>query len=286
MRMSYQHFVKLAKTSSGRDASKTAGKVSDKKGFLREFFLSPQFPRLLILAIGGASAFGYYLKNGMGNDAQKRKDEPLGDIKIENYNERLAKYATSMEVALQPNGKESLKGIRDVMEVYNQLGLNFNDISREQLIAFQEAEIIRKTKIALIAYKKRLLNMGIRGRYHTAVTDKGTAVTNESAVNPAAINRLTPEEEKTLTALAINVENVELEFWSSILTASTPEQRRKLALQASNSSNSEGRTLVHHCFANMSSYLSPYQRPHVFVLKFDGKIHGILFPPSLSATAP
>jgi hypothetical protein len=274
MRMSSQQLVKLAKTSSRRDTSKTTGRVSDKKGFLKELFLSPQFPRLLILAIGGASAFGYYLKNGMGNDAQKRKEEPLGDIKIENYNERLAKYATSMEVALQPNGKESLKGIRDVMEVYNQLGLNFKDVSREQLIAFQKAEITRKTKIASIASQRLFFHMGVRGKYHKALTDKDTAVINESAVIPGAINQLTPEEEKTLTALAIKEENADLEFWSSIMTASTPEQRRKLAMQANNSTSSEGRTLLHHCFANMSSYLSPYQRPHVFVLKFDGKIHG------------
>jgi hypothetical protein len=271
MRISYRQFVKLAKASAGSDTSKAAGKFSDKKGFLKELFLSPQFPRLLILAIGGASAFGYYVRNGMGNDAQKKKEEPLGDIKIENYNERLAKYAISMEVALQPNGKESLKGVRDTMEVCNQLGLNFKDVSREQLIAFQKAELTRKKKMAVIATKKKMFHMDIRDKCQKAQEDKEIGVTNKSAVIHSAVIQLTPAEEKTLTELAIKEENVELEFWSSILTASTPEQRSKLTLQAGRSVNSEGCSLSHHCFANISSYLSPYQRPHVFVLKFDGK---------------
>lgn len=271
MRMSYRQFVKLAKNSAGKDASKATGKVPNKEGFLKELFLSPQFPRLLLLAIGGASAAGFYFKNGMKNDSQKKKDELLGDIKIENYNERLAKYATSMEVALHPNGKEHLKGVREVMEVYNQLGLNFQDVSREQLVAFQAAEITRQKKMKSYALERNLLYFSTRGKFHKALAEKGKA--SDATVIPSAVNQLSPEEEKVITRIAINEEKADMEFWSSILAASTPDQRKQLSLLAAQAAtnNRAGRTLLPHSFANMSSYLSPYQRPHVFVLKFDGK---------------
>lgn len=273
--MSYQQLLKLAKNSGGRDAIKTAGKVVEKKGFLKEFILSPQFPRLLILAIGGASALGFYLKNGSRNDAQKKKEEPLGDIKIENLNERLAKYAISMEVALSPNGKENLKVIRDTMETYNQLGLNFQDISREQLTAFQTAETVRKNKIATIAYERLVFHMNLRSKYYRATTGKEKGTANESALFPTAVIQLTPGEEKILTDLAIRDEKADLEFWSSVLMASTPEQRKRLSLQAAKTAINERGSVLPHSFLNLSSYLSPNQRPHVFVLKFDGNLSQI-----------
>ena len=266
--MSYRKFLKLAKNIAGRDISKKAGKVADRWGFPS----LPPVPRLLFFAIPGVVYIGYYLVNGGRFEVQRKKEEPLGEIKIENYNERLAKYATSMEIALQPNGRESSRGVRDVIEVYNQLGLNFQDVSRDQLIAFQKAEKVRNERIRTILSDRTMLNMSLRGKYFKALTEKEAgAVQKQSAVIPSAVNKLTPAEEKVLADLAVREEQADLEFWSSILEASTPEQRRKLSKQASEAGNIRRPTLLPHSFANLSSYLSPYQRPHVFVLKFDGK---------------
>ena len=67
----------------------------------KEVILNPNFPRVILLLIGAGSAITYYGRNGveMNKKGGKRNGEPIGDIKVERYSDRLSKYASSLQYA-------------------------------------------------------------------------------------------------------------------------------------------------------------------------------------------
>ena len=100
--------------------------------FVKEVVLNPQFPRLMLLAIGGGSAITYYITNGSNlnmNKSGKKKTEAVGNITVERYTDRLSKYATSLELATNYTGSthldsRNIASVNSTIELQQQLGRN------------------------------------------------------------------------------------------------------------------------------------------------------------------
>ena len=253
MRPTYKQLLKLSLKGAKGPAEKA--KEVGSKWFIKEVVLSPQAPRLAFIIFGLGSAAAYYSRNS--TSGRKNYKDSAHDILVERYSDRLSKYATSMHIAMSAYA-ESPRSVRQSMDLQSSLSMNLNDMTREQLLLIQDVQNKRNRSMTAITAERDLANIRLRSRIAKATDTKD--------INSA--------EEKTITDIALKEAKVEAEFWAKILEICTPEQRKRLELTTTKIGTYQDRgqaPLLPQCFSLLTHYLSPAARPHVFVLKFDGK---------------
>ena len=173
-----------------------------RKWLYKEVLLNPNMYRLVVLLIGGTFAANYYSTNGGElNKKSPKKNEPMGDIKVERYNDRLSKYAASLELATSYSGtdtqnREMISAANKSYRLQDKLGMNFNDITQEQLLLIQVAEKKRADALKRIYLDKDLMHINSRRKVFSSIekrekTELGKGVEegeikSVEAVKPAA----------------------------------------------------------------------------------------------------
>ena len=148
----------------------------------KEVILNPNFPRVILLLIGAGSAITYYGRNGveMNKKGGKRNGEPIGDIKVERYSDRLSKYASSLELATnytgnEINNRDNIVAINNTHLLQDQLGMNFNDLTTEQLLLIQQCEIKRNLAVRKLFIEKELMNNQSRAKVTNSLIKREAA---------------------------------------------------------------------------------------------------------------
>ena len=105
----------------------------------------------------------------MNKKGGKRNGEPIGDIKVERYSDRLSKYASSLELATnytgnEINNRDNIVAINNTHLLQDQLGMNFNDLTTEQLLLIQQCEIKRNLTVRKLFIEKELMNNQSRAK--------------------------------------------------------------------------------------------------------------------------
>ena len=258
MRPTYKQLLKLSLRGAARPA---VGRGGFSKWFVKEVLLSPQAPRLAFLVFGAGAAAAYYSINSSGGK-KNSKDAGHG-ILVERYNDRLTKYATSVHVAMNAH-IESARSVQESMDLQRALSHGFNDMTREQLLLIQAVQKDRNRSMIAITAERDLANIKLRNRIMNATDTKD----------------INFEEEKVISDIALKEAKVEISFWAKVLEICTPEQKKKLASTTTFVGTYQDRgvaPLLPQCFTVLTHYLSPATRPHVFVLKFDGKCRCHIF---------
>ena len=251
--------------------------------FFKDVLLNPQVIRGLLFLVGGSSVL-YYSKSEANKPKGNKRNEPMGDIVVEKYGERLSKYATAIEIASNSRNPESAQNLREINELRIQLGMNFNDVTAEQLVKIQVALDRRNRQMKLYMLERNLLNMKMRSSICNTldtksnvteeVDDKNAAATPEIEGPPAEAKHLTvavdAADEKLMAEIASKESRADFNYWARLLNCLTPEQRKRLTAQSATIRNRTESSLLPHSFSLITQYLSPEVRPHVFVLTFKG----------------
>ena len=110
-------------------------------------------------------------------------NEPIGIIKVERFSDRLSRYATSIELSTNYTGAQVLD--RDNIDAVNagflrqnQLGMNFSDLTREQLLSIQAAQTKRNLSMKLHAYEREQVNRASRMKLGRSLIKKESSVTS------------------------------------------------------------------------------------------------------------
>jgi hypothetical protein len=285
--------IKIQREAAVSSAAKAAEEKAalEKNDFFGRFFkdviLNPQVIRGLLFLVGGSSVL-YYSKSESNKPKSVKRYEPMGDIVVEKYGERLSKYATSIEIAANSRNPENAQNLRELNELRNQLGMYYNDITAEQLAKIQVAQDRRNRQMKLYAMERNLLNMKMRSSICTTLDGKNNVVEIEekdAAVKPETdkvsteVKQLTvavdPADEKLMAEIASKESRADFNYWARLLNCLTPEQRRKLTAQTASVRNKTESSLLPHTFSLITQFLSPEVRPHVFVVNFKGM--GLLY---------
>lgn len=188
MRRSYRAvFRPIKRKIEGAEKEvKKGGKEDFSKWAVKEVLLNPQFPRVAFLLVAGVSALTFYSANpnAMMSKGKPKSNEPVGDIKVERYRDRLSRYASSMELMTNHTGaahldKENVKTVNAAFQMQDQLGMNFNDLTREQLLAIQAAQQKRNLTMKLYTYEKEMMNKQTRSKVGKAILRKEASVSAE-----------------------------------------------------------------------------------------------------------
>ena len=154
------------------------------KWFLKEVILNANFPRAIFLIFGVGSALSYYATNG-GNSKKKssKMNEPIGIIKVERFSDRLSRYATSIELSTNYTGaqvldRDNIDAVNAGFLIQNQLGMNFSDLTREQLLSIQAAQTKRNLSMKLHAYEREQVNRASRMKLGRSLIKKESSVTS------------------------------------------------------------------------------------------------------------
>lgn len=156
------------------------------KWILKEVIMNPNFPRVIFLIIGAGSAISYYSRNDRNTRKNSSKrNEAIGDIKVERYSDRLSRYATSLELATNHVGTElhnrdNIAAVNAGFQLQNQLGMNFDDLTREQLLAIQAAQAKRNLAMKLHVYEKEQINRASRSKLSRSISKKEADVASEN----------------------------------------------------------------------------------------------------------
>ena len=187
MRRSFKFVKQHVKTKTAEGAIKEPIKEQNfSKWVLKEVLLSPNFPRAILLIFGVGSAISFYATNG-GNSKKKssKMNEPIGNIKVERYSDRLSRYATSIELSTNYAGalfsdRDNIAAVNAGFLLQDQLGMNFNDLTREQLLFIQAAQTKRNLSMKLHAYEKEQLNRASRMKLSRSLLKKESAADTET----------------------------------------------------------------------------------------------------------
>ena len=187
MRRSFKFVKQHVKTKTAEGAIKEPIKEQNfSKWVLKEVLLSPNFPRAILLIFGVGSAISFYATNG-GNSKKKssKMNEPIGNIKVERYSDRLSRYATSIELSTNYAGalfsdRDNIAAVNAGFLLQDQLGMNFNDLTREQLLSIQAAQTKRNLSMKLHAYEKEQLNRASRMKLSRSLLKKESAADTET----------------------------------------------------------------------------------------------------------
>jgi hypothetical protein len=301
MRRTFRPVTKIIKIQ--REAAVTsAAKAAEEKAalekndyfgrFFKDVILNPQVIRGLLFLVGGSSVL-YYSKSESNKPKGIKRNEPMGDIVVEKYGERLSKYATSIEIAANSRNPENAQNLREVNELRNQLGMYYNDITAEQLTKIQVAQDRRNRQMKLYAMERNLLNMKMRSSICTTldsknnvveIEEKDAAAKPETDKVPTEVKQLTvavdPADEKLMAEIASKESRADFNYWARLLNCLTPEQRRKLTAQTASVRKKTESSLLPHTFSLITQFLSPEVRPHVFVVNFKGTgyLNFIMYP--------
>ena len=261
--------------------------------FFRDVLMSPQVIRGLLVFVGGGSVL-YYTKSESNKPKGIKRNEPMGDIVVEKYGDRLSKYATSIEIASNSRNPGAAQNIRDVNELRAQLGMNFNDITAEQLAKIQVAQDTRNRRMKLYSLERDLLNMKMRKSICETLDSKSSVAEVEEEEDDAATPAITKSEgkqlatpptkgkqltivvdeadEKLMADIASKEDRADFNYWARILHCLTPTQRTRLTAHLDFTRSKVESTLLPHTFSLITQFLSPEVRPHVFVLNFRGEV--------------